>query len=350
MRHDRTGLSLIMKKNVILYGSLTVLTLLVMLLCVCLGSVAIPLSTTLRVLWLALTGQAIPDGMYGGILLSIRLPRILCVALEGASLSLCGAAMQGLLRNPLADGSTLGVSSGASLGAAVAILTGFTLPGFALGGTTVLAIGFAFGAMAAIMSLSLAIDRGLATNTIILMGTVFSMLVTAVLSLLIVCAGEKMKTITYWTMGALSGAGYPAAALLACSLAVCGAVLMSQRNALNALAMGESQALHLGVNVRRVKLTIMAAVSVLIGVCVSVGGGIGFVGLVTPHVVRRLLGPDHRRLLPAAVFGGAIFLLLCDMVSRTIFSPNELPVGVVTSIIGACVFVVIFARTGRSGR
>lgn len=339
-----------MKKNFLIYALLAAALLLTLLLCVCVGSVSIPFATSLQVLWLAVTGQPIPAGMHGSVLLAIRLPRVLCVALEGASLSLCGAAMQGLLRNPLADGSTLGVSSGASLGAAVAILIGFTLPGFPLGGTSVLAMLFAFGAMFAIISLSYAVDHGLATNTIILMGTVFSMLVTAVLSLLILSAGEKMKTITYWTMGSLSGAGYPAAAFLAVMLVLAGGILFSLAPALNALAMGESQALHLGVPVKAVKLTVMATVSAMIGVCVSVGGGIGFVGLVTPHMVRYLSGPDHRRLMPCCLFGGAIFLLLCDLAARTLFSPSELPIGTVTSIIGAFVFVVIYVRAGRGKR
>lgn len=339
-----------MKKTAWIFLFLVALLMTVVLLCVCIGSVAIPVGTTLRVLWMALLGQEIPSGMYGGILLSIRLPRVLCVALEGASLSLCGAAMQGLLRNPLADGSTLGVSSGASLGAAAAILIGFTLPGFALGGTAVMAMIFAFLAMVSVLSLSYAVDRGLATHTIILMGTVFSMLVTALLSLLIVFAGEKMKTITFWTMGSLSGASYASAALLAGALLLCGTVLLRCAAALDTLAMGESQALHLGVPVRRMKLTVMAMTSVLIGVCVSVGGGIGFVGLVVPHMLRMLLGPGHKRLLPACMVGGAIFLLLCDMAARTILSPSELPVGVVTSIIGAVTFVVIFVRSGRRRR
>ena len=135
--------------------------------------------------------------------------------------------------------------------------------------------------------------------------------------------------------------------IIALALALCGGVMLGSARELNALAIGEEEARHVGVNVRRVKLRLMVAVSALIGVCVSVGGTIGFVGLVTPHMVRLITGPNHRRLLPASAFGGAIFLMLCDLLARTLFDPRELPVGVVTSFIGSILFVVIFIRTRR---
>ena len=133
------------------------------------------------------------------------------------------------------------------------------------------------------------------------------------------------------------------------ALLVCGAVILRCRCELNAFAVGEENARHIGVNVRRVKLMILVTVSVLIGVCVSIGGTIGFVGLVTPHMARMLVGPNHRRLLPASMFLGAVFLLLSDLMARTLLSPIELSIGVVTSLVGAVVFVVIFYRT-RKGR
>ena len=322
------------------------LTLAVMLLCVCVGSVALPLRETLRILLAALRGEA-TSGTAASILLRVRLPRVLAVALTGASLSLCGASMQGLLRNPLADGSTLGVSSGASLGAALAIVLGFTLPGFPIPGTAMLAMGFAFLALVMILSLSYALDRGLSTNTILLFGVVFSMLVTSLLWLLIAFSGDKLRSITFWTMGSLAGVSYASVLLLLVALLLCGGVLISQSTALNAFSMGENRALHLGIPVRRVKLTVMIAVSALVGVCVSVGGGIGFVGLATPHMVRFLSGPNHKRLLPYSLFSGAVFLLLCDLAARTLLSPIELPIGVVTSLIGAGIFFVIYIRARR---
>ena len=322
--------------------------LMTMVLCVCAGSVPLSPGETLQILWRGLTGTE-AGGSGEAIILRVRLPRVLCVALTGASLSLCGAAMQGLLRNPLADGSTLGVSSGASLGAVLAIVLGMQFPGLPFAGTMVMAMLFAFGSLALILTLAYALDRSLATGTIILIGVVFSMFVSSLMNLLITFAGEKIKSITFWTLGSLSGSTYVNALTLLLALTVCGGVLLALGGALNAFALGEEQAQHLGVSVRRVKLTVMAAVSVLLGVCVSIGGTIGFVGLVIPHMVRLVLGPDHRRLLPASLLAGAVFLLLADLVGRTLLSPIELPIGVVTSLVGAVAFLVIFYRSRKRG-
>lgn len=329
------------------YGLFLLALIAAMLLCVCVGSVSVPLGDTLTVLWNSLWGLPIPAGISKAIILSVRLPRVLCVALVGASLSLCGAAMQGLLRNPLADGSTLGVSSGASLGAVIAIALGVTVPGWPFGGTMLLAMLFAFLSLVMILSLAYALDRSLATNSIILIGVIFSMFVSSLISLIIAFAGERVKTITFWTMGSLSGSKMAYAGLLAAALLACGGVILCRSRELNAFAMGEDNARHVGVNVRRVKLTVMVAASALIGVCVAVGGTIGFVGLVVPHMARMIVGPNHQRLLPASLLSGAIFLLLADLVGRTLFSPIELPIGVVTSLVGAVIFVAVFWRTRR---
>lgn len=332
----------------LLWWCLPPVLLLTMLLCVCAGSVPLSPGETLEILWRGITGTE-AGGSGEAIILRVRLPRVLCVALTGASLSLCGAAMQGLLRNPLADGSTLGVSSGASLGAILAIVLGIQFPGLPFAGTMVMAMIFAFGSLALILTLAYALDRSLATGTIILIGVVFSMFVSSLMNLLITFAGEKIKSITFWTLGSLSGSTYVNALTLLLALTVCGGVLLALGGALNAFALGEEQAQHLGVSVRRVKLTVMAAVSVLLGVCVSIGGTIGFVGLVIPHMVRLVLGPDHRRLLPASLLAGAVFLLLADLVGRTLLSPIELPIGVVTSLVGAAAFLVIFYRSRKRG-
>lgn len=332
----------------LLWWCLPLVLLMTMLLCVCAGSVPLSPGETLQILWRGLTGTE-AGGSGEAIILRVRLPRVLCVALTGASLSLCGAAMQGLLRNPLADGSTLGVSSGASLGAVLAIVLGMQFPGLPFAGTMVMAMLFAFGSLALILTLAYALDRSLATGTIILIGVVFSMFVSSLMNLLITFAGEKIKSITFWTLGSLSGSTYVNALTLLLALTVCGGVLLALGGALNAFALGEEQAQHLGVSVRRVKLTVMVAVSMLLGVCVSIGGTIGFVGLVIPHMVRLVLGPDHRRLLPASMLAGAVFLLLADLVGRTLLSPIELPIGVVTSLVGAVAFLVIFYRSRKRG-
>lgn len=318
-----------------------------LLLCVCVGSVYVPLGQTLSILLRAARGLPQEAGTAEAIILSVRLPRVLCVALVGASLSLCGAAMQGLLRNPLADGSTLGVSSGASLGAVLAIAFGVSFPGVPYGGTAAIAMLFAFLSLAIILTLAYALDRSLSTSGIILIGVIFSMFVSSLLSLIIAFAGDRLHSITFWTMGSLSGSTYGHALLLACALLVCAMTLLRCAQELNAFAVGEENARTVGVNVRGVKLCVLIAVSALIGVCVSVGGCIGFVGLVVPHMARMVFGPDHRRLLPASMLGGAVFLLLCDLAARTVLSPVELPIGVVTSLIGAVVFVAVFYRSRK---
>jgi len=328
--------------------ALFALTLLAaMLLCVCAGSVSIPPADTLTAVACALLGKAAPAGVSGNIIVGVRLPRVINVALMGAALSLCGAAMQGLLRNPLADGSTLGVSSGASLGAVIALAFGVQIPGTAYGGTMLLAMGFAFLSLVMILSLAYALDRSLSTNSIILIGVIFSMFASSLMTLIISFADDQVRSITFWTMGSLSGTSYAHARILGLALLVCGGVMLRLGRELNAFAIGEENARHIGVDVRRVKIVILVAVSVLIGVCVSIGGTIGFVGLVMPHMARMLAGPNHRRLLPASMFMGSVFLLLADLAARTLLSPIELPIGVVTSMVGAAAFVIIFYRTRK---
>lgn len=326
-------------------------TLAALVLCVCAGSVAIAPAETARVMWEAvvslLRGTPGPTGGAAPIILAVRLPRVFCVALSGAGLSLAGGAMQGLLRNPLADGSTLGVSSGASLGAVLAIAFGLTVPGMGRLGTTGMAILFAFGSLLLIMSLAYRLDYSLSTNTIILVGVIFSMFAGSLISLVVTFAGDRVKTIMFWTMGSLAGSTYGDALTLLAALAVCGAVLLRYGRELNAFAIGEDNARNIGVPVKKVKLAVLVAVSILIGVCVSIGGTIGFVGLVTPHMTRMVVGPNHKRLLPACLFSGAVFLMLADLVGRVLLRPLELPIGVVTSFIGSLLFIYIFYTTRK---
>ena len=313
--------------------------------CVSLGSVNI----SLRDVWNSVFGGEVSRETYRSIIWWTRLPRVLCAGLMGAALSLCGAAMQGLLRNPLADGSTLGVSSGAALGAALSIVLGITIPGLETAGPAAMAMLFAFGSLLLILALAWGIDRSFATHNIILIGVVFTMLVSALLSILITFSGKKLRSITYWTMGSLSGKSYEQAAVLLGGLILFGTPLFLQSRELNAFAVGEENALHVGVPVRRVKLTVMICASALIGICVSIGGSIAFVGLIIPHMVRLAAGPNHRKLLPLSAFAGAVFLMLADLAARSLLSPLELPIGVVTSLIGAVVFIVIFYRSRKGG-
>lgn len=319
----------------------TVMTV-VFIVCVFAGSVRIPIAEILGVFKSLLTGSEAESSRALQIIINIRIPRVLNVALTGAALALCGAAMQGLLRNPLADGSTMGVSSGASLGAIISIAFGITLPGFSTGSTIIMSIVFAFASLLIILGLAYKLDYSLATNTIILIGVIFTMFAHSIISLIVVFAGDRVKSIMFWTMGSLAGSNYKNSVVLAISLLICGTIILLLTDELNAFAIGEENARHIGVNVRRVKLLILIMVSVLIGVTVSIGGTIGFAGLVIPHMARMLVGPNHKRLLPASLFAGASFLMLADLIGRTILRPLELPIGVVTSFIGSITFVYIF--------
>lgn len=323
------------------------LTGLVMGLCFLLGSVNLPFRETTEVMLRALLGSTAQGGRTASILLQVRVPRVLCSALAGASLALCGAAMQGLLRNPLADGGTLGVSSGASLGAVVAIAMGTVIPGFPVMSTPVSAMLFAFLSLLLILSLSYTSDRSFSTNTIILMGVIFSMFASSLISLITAFSGEKIRTIMFWTMGSLAATNFDNVLLLTAMLVVAGGIILSLAQELNAFALGEENAHHLGVHVRGVKITLMVTVSALIGVCVAIGGSIAFVGLIVPHTVRLLVGANHRKVLSGSIYLGAIFLMLCDLLARTIVSPLELPVGVITSLLGAVVFTLIFRQKAK---
>ena len=333
------------------YALLSILTFIVLCACICIGSVNVPLRDTLSVIGKSIQaliqGKAQPTGLHAAIILSIRIPRVLCVALTGMALALAGATMQGLLKNPLADGSTLGVSSGAALGAVIAIAFGVRIPLLPFAGTMGMAILFAFLSLLMILALAYKLDYSLSTNTIILIGVVFSMFVSSLMSIIITFAADRIQQITFWTMGSLQGKHYTDVLILTAALIVFGGMIFFHTRELNAFAVSEENARHIGVNVRRVRLTLLIAVSGLIGVCVSIGGTIGFVGLVTPHMARMLVGPNHRRLLPASLFGGALFLMLADLIARILLDPIELPIGVVTSLVGAVVFVIIFYRFRR---
>jgi iron complex transport system permease protein len=322
-------------------------TLAAAVLCVCLGSAFIPVKDTFTAIWNTIFGLPIPEGIAQPVIVLVRLPRVLAVALVGAILSLCGGVVQGLLRNPLAESSTLGVSSGAAMGAVISIAFGLTIPGLPEVGSMGMAIIFAFLSLVLILGLSYKIDYSLSTNTIILVGIIFSMFASSVISLVVTFAGDKVHSVLNWMMGSLNGASYSDVLVLLGTLIVFGAVLLSFSRELNAFAIGEDNARHIGVNVKRTKYIILIAVSAMIGISVSISGSIGFVGLVIPHMTRMLVGPNHRRLLPACLFSGATFLMLADLIARTLLNPRELPIGVVTSFVGAFTFVYIFYKTRK---
>lgn len=323
------------------------------LLALAVGSVNVPLADVFTALWNAILGRTATGGDLANqalIVVGIRLPRVITAAIVGASLAVSGTAMQGLLRNPLADGSILGISSGGSLGAVLFLALGSALPPAVSGlGAPLFSIAFAFLSLFVVLALAYRMDRGFVTNTILLLGVVFSMLAGSLTSLVIAFSGNKLEHLMFWMLGSLSGSGFDNLVwLLPVSLA-CIVFLSMRGRELNAFALGEEQAAYLGVNTKAVKLQVMVAVSALIGASVAVSGIIGFVGLVPPHIVRLFTGADHRKLVPASALFGASFLVLADLLSRTVVRPQEVPIGVVTSLVGSVLFLYLFnSMRGRT--
>lgn len=314
------------------------------------GSVRISLSDMGTILWYTLRGLPVPSSIPEQnvtIFLSVRLPRALAAFFAGGALSLSGAVMQSLLQNPLASGYTLGVSSGASLGAAFVIVTDWSVP--ALGQFLLPASGFAAGLVTVLVVLAVAarIDRTLRSQTVVLIGMVVSLFVNAMLTLVSSFAGDRAKQLLAWTMGSFNGKRwYHVGVLMAAALFGLVVLLLSAKS-LDVMSFGDDEAYAIGVNVRRQKILLLLVATLLTGVCVSFTGTIGFVDLVAPHVVRKLFGASNRRVLPMSFLIGGSFLALSDMVSRTILSPQEIPVGAVTALIGAPFFVVIYLKDRR---
>ena len=277
--------------------------------------------------------------MEDGIIWNLRMPRVLTAAAVGAGLALCGAVMQATTRNPLSDPYLLGLSSGASVGAVVALLVGakFLLPAAAF-----------IGAMAALLAtLGLAqLAGGLTPARTILAGVAVSSLAGALTSLLIFwnAQGDSYRNILSWLMGSLSGADWHDGVLGTVAVVVIGVPLIASARLLDAFAFGDDAAVSLGVRVERVRWLMLAATAVLTGILVSMSGAIGFVGLVVPHAVRLIVGPGYRAVLPVSALGGAVLLLWADTLARTAFDPRELPVGIVTAVLGAPVFALLLAR------
>jgi len=287
-----------------------------------------------------LTGSESPlSVLRDGIVWELRLPRILTAAAVGAGLALVGAIMQALTRNQLADPYLLGISSGASLGAVSVLLLGAAvlLPVAAFAGALL--------ALAATLALAGAFGRITPTRTV-LAGVAVSALAGAITSFVIfwVGAADAYREVLSWLLGSLAGARWEAVAIAGIAMLVIGVPLAFTGRILDAFALGDTTASSLGIPVQGVRWTLLGAGALLTGALVAVSGSIGFVGLVLPHAVRLLIGPGHRALLPLSALTGAVFLVWADTLARTVFEPRELPVGIVTAIIGAPVFAILLAR------
>ena len=283
------------------------------------------------------------------IIYDIRLPRIVMGALIGASLAVSGAVMQGLFRNPLADPGLIGVSAGSSLGAVSIIVLGSTVLApltLALGSFALPLAAFCGGLVTTLILYQIATRRGrTSVATMLLAGITLGALAMALTGILIFMADDRqLRDLTFWQLGSVAGATWQKIGVAAPIMLAAMATMPFLARGLNALALGEAAAGHLGVPVQRLKYVSIVGVSAAVGASVAVSGGIGFVGIVVPHLLRLLIGPDNRYLLPASALLGASLLLLADAVARTIVAPAELPIGIITAAVGGPFFLWILLR------
>jgi iron complex transport system permease protein len=314
-----------------------------------LGTVGIAPGTALRLIAWKLGLASYPDSVSSStavILFELRIPRVLLGVLVGGALAASGTVFQALFHNPMADPAIVGVSSGAALGAVAVILVG---GGVLSGGLAVSMAAFAGAVLVGYLVYRLSrIGPTVQVATLLLAGIAVAAVVSAVISLVMSLAGEEIRSIYFWLLGGLAGRGWDTLAA-ATPLVVLGAAMavLSIRD-LNAMALGEERASQLGVETERFKRLALATGALLAGAAVSVAGVIGFVGLITPHILRLVLGADHRRLLPASFVAGASLMVLADLAARTVLAPEEVPVGAVTALLGGPFFIYLLRRERRS--
>ncbi|MBG9737818.1 FecCD family ABC transporter permease [Paenibacillus alvei] len=322
--------------------------------CLAVGSVRMPMGEIAQILLHHIPGmdQVIPvtwDDASAQIMMKVRFPRVLLALLVGAALGVAGTAFQGVLRNPLADPYTLGVSSGASVGAALLIYFGLQYALF--GEWTIPVVAFATGVATLMVVIKLASEQGkIPIETLILSGVVMQAFLGSIVSFLVAMTNQTINEILFWVMGSLAMRGWSYTFVLAPYLAVGIVILIAYARPLNLLALGERQASHLGLHVERTKWVVLLTATMITAAAVSVSGVIGFVGLVVPHLLRLIVGPDYRYLIPLSAIGGAIYVMWADTIARTAFAPTEIPLGVVTAFLGAPFFAYLLMRNKRAKR
>ncbi len=290
------------------------------------------------------------SGVKSSIFISIRVPRVIMAFITGAALAVGGTVMQSVLRNPLASSYTLGVSSGASLLAAITMISGFSIP--FIGSFTLPLMGFLGGLMTVMLAMGITarLDSSMENQTIILAGMVLSLFVSAMLTVATTFAKEHLEQLVFWQMGSFSGQSYKTCVMAACVVFIAIIFIMRHCNELDIMTFGEEQAMSAGVDLSREKLLLIGLSALVTGTVVSFAGVIGFIDLIAPHVVRKLFGSRHRLVVPmSALFGGG-FMVLADLISRTLLAPMELPVGAVTAIIGAPFFAYVYFHRNGAGK
>jgi len=329
---------------------LSALLIVVLGLATSIGSVAIAPSTTFSILLDRLPFIDITptwQNAIATIIMDIRLPRVILAGLVGAALATAGATYQGLFRNPLADPYLIGVAQGASLGAVIGFLLPITWQGL---GMTVIPIFSFIGALlsTATVYLLARVGKTLPVTTLILAGVALGALLGSIVSYLIISSGEEMHGIIFWMMGSFSLSQWSEIKIVLPYVAVGTAIIIIFARILTVMQLDEEQAQQLGVNVERLKIILLAAATLITAASVAFVGTIGFVGIIIPHAVRLIWGADHRFLLPLSVLTGAIFMILTDLVARTVLAPTEIPIGVITAICGAPFFLYLLRRRKKA--
>ncbi len=307
------------------------------------GSVQIPPLEVLSVITEKYFGIVLVENVEDvtrAIVLDTRMPRIMLAFLSGIGLSVSGVLMQSVLRNPLASALTLGVSSGASLGASLAIMFGVTF----LGVLTLPVFGLVGGLVTVFLALGVAskVDKNFQNTSIILMGTAFSLFANAMITIIMALSNENLSELVYWQMGSFAMRDRTYVYVLL-PFVIVGVVLsLIYSHQLDILTLGDEQAQATGINAKRVKLGSLSLGAIVTGAIISVVGVIGFVDLFTPHVARKMFGASHKFVIPASAFLGGMFMVICDLIARTIAPPLEIPVGAITALIGAPFFMYLY--------
>ena len=346
---DRQGLA-----RRVLWG-LSLLLAVSALLSLSVGPTGITLASLPRVLAAMLSGSSdAATAREGLVLFEFRLPRTLIAMFVGASLGVAGAMMQGLFRNPLADPGIIGVSAGAALAAVATIALGNAALAWALKpfGFFALPVAAFLGGFVTTGALVLIAGRGgqIMTGTLLLAGIAIAALANALVGLIAFASNDQeLRDLTLWTLGSLGGASWPKVLAVAPFAVLVAAIVPFLVRSLNGLLLGEAEAFYLGINVERTKRVIVVATAACVGAAVAVSGIIAFAGIVVPHVVRILAGPDHRVVLPGSALLGASLMLVADVVARMIVRPAELPVGIIVAIVGAPVFLHLVLKRGSGG-
>lgn len=330
---------------------LVLLALAAFILYLAMGAVKLPVAETAEVLWhLLWKGESYVRAEYpraSAILLHIRLPRAVAAIMAGAALGVAGAAMQGLFRNPMASPDIMGVTAGSSLGAVIAIGSGAALwhplavPGFSIVGALTTALFVYAVAGGKRINLLIVILTGMAVS---------SLLGGAISAVLLFSQQYEIAQFIFWTMGGLEGRMWQHITPVLPFFLITIALLLIQGRTLNVLSLGDENAHGMGLGVARSKLTLLLMVSVMTALAISIAGPIAFVGLMVPHIVRLIAGPDHRRLLPASAYIGALMVLLSDWFGRVVIAPHEIKVGIITAVLGGSYFIFLIIRMQRTGR